>query len=171
MTPIRATAVHAPTPGYYAHVASSARSDSVVLDEHNGVPSLLILEIDDAPVLAWMIHGHGETAQIWIYLPLLPEEAGELVEHPDVLLARWVTERKGREAYLGMAGDDGVLVLVAPWRVPNVSPMSLIVDVVRAINNEFERALALSPRSELPEVTTQTLRKGERLSRQLVDVA
>jgi hypothetical protein len=49
--------------------------------------------------------------------------------------------------------------------------MSLIVDVVRAINNEFERALALSPRSELPEVTTQTLRKGERLSRQLVDVA
>jgi hypothetical protein len=143
----------------------------VELDRYNGVPSLLILEIDEVPFLAWMIHGHGQASQVWVYLPLLPEEVEELVDKPDTPLAEWVTQRKGRAAYLGLADAQGVLIVVVPWRVPNVEPRSLLFAVVSGTRAEIQRAMVLYRQSELPEPTSQVLKIGEKLSRALAEVS
>ncbi|MFC0533190.1 hypothetical protein [Phytohabitans kaempferiae] len=159
---------HGPTPGHYAHVASVGRTDSVVLDEYNGVPSLLILEIDDVPILGWMVHGHGQEHQLWIYLPLERDEVEELLDDPTVLMAEWVAHKAGRAAFLGMA-RRGVLILTSEWVVPRVSPKALPLAAARANRDELERVLSLS--NDLPGVTTEALRASERTSQELADVS
>lgn len=135
---IRAT--HAPAPGRYAHLASTGLTDHVVLDSHNGRPTLLILEIDATPVLAWMVLGHGDDAELWIYLPLTDDEAAGLTEHPPMRLTEWLAHRVGRDAFLGLA-EEGVLAFTTGWQVPDVPAQRLPASAANAAVDDLLRTV------------------------------
>jgi hypothetical protein len=168
-------AMNRPTPGFFAYVASSAQSDSLVLDTYNGVPSLLVLEIDSVPYLAWMSHGHGRPTQMWLYIPLAVDEGDYVIDRPDLPVADWITAKVGRAAFVGVARED-VLLIVAPWEIPPVAPSSLLTEIVGKAVGEMYKALDLSgaglpdgwlrahahPSTGLPEGTAHTLREALR---------
>lgn len=157
---------HAPTPGHYAHVASSGLTDSVVLDRFGGRPSLLVLEIDETPVLAWMMHGHEDEAELWVYVPLVADEAELMLDDPPLLVAKWLADRSGREAFVAVA-VDGILLVSTLWTVPDVAPVELPSAAARAIREEPGRAL----QEDLPSDTRRALVGGQHRFQQLLDVA
>ena len=160
---MRSEIVHPPTPGYYAAVPSSGFSDRVVVEYYNGVPSVLIVEIDGVPVLVWMLHGHDDDVRLWVYVPLSPAEVEEMTDSPPLLLTDWLAERPARTIYLGVA-DAEVLTLVVTWdvpRAPGAQMASLAVDAVLA---ELRRALL----HELPVMTSRAFRDTESNMRHLV---
>jgi len=162
---VKTRMAHAPTPGHYAHVASAARTDSVVLDEYNGLPTLLVLEIDEVPVLAWMIHGAGGEYQLWLYIPLTGEELSDLYASDLTMLAEWVTRLAGRDSFVGLAADS-VLILTTPWLVPEGEAGDLLGAALDAVARELKRSLA----SDLPEKTGRELRRVPLGHRPLADV-
>jgi hypothetical protein len=161
-------ATHVPAPGLYAHLASTGLTDRVVLDYHNGRPSLLVLEIDETPVLAWMMLGHGSTAEVWLYLPLAGDEAETLVDEPPVALAEWLSHRVGRVAFVGLA-EDGVLIFTAGWRVPDLPAKQL---PARAVEAAVEEMLQASRSAEaLPLEARQALGNSQPRFRELADAS
>ncbi|WP_412752826.1 hypothetical protein [Krasilnikovia sp. M28-CT-15] len=126
-----------------------------MLDEYNGRPSLLVIEIDNGPVLAWMLQGAGDQYQYWLYVPLSEDELGSLYKADLTMLAEWTLQLEGRGSYVGLA-EDGVLVLVAPWAIPQVEPDFLINAVAEALLQE----LRLTLESDLPEKTGRELRRA-----------
>jgi hypothetical protein len=150
--PMRLT--HRPTRGLYAHVASSARTDAVELDRYNGQPSLLVLEIDDIPVLAWMALGAGEDHQLWLYVPLTAAEVHDFYASKPDLIADWLRPMAGREAYVGIAGH-GILVLTTVWALPDVPADQFSRRVAQSVLEEVQRVLGLP---EVPEGLNRELR-------------
>jgi hypothetical protein len=154
---------HPPTPGYYAHVPSGGLNDRVVVDYYNGKPSILLLELDEVPVLAWLMQGHDTDVQLWIYVPLVSEEADELIDSPPLLLTDWLARRSGRKAYLGLA-DEAVLVLIVPWTVPDSSGDQIAVLATQVVSDEVDRAL----QQQLPTATSRALRVTRPAVRELL---
>lgn len=159
-------ATHAPAPGRYAHLASIGLTDRVVLDYYNGHPSLLILEIDETPVLAWMALGHGGLAELWIYVPLTDEEAESLTDDPPALLVDWLAHRVGRDVFLGLA-ENGVLVFTTGWQVPDASPNRLHADAINFAVGELLKALQSA--EALSQEARRTLSDSKPKFRELAD--
>lgn len=159
-------ATHAPAPGHYAHLASTGLTDRVVLDYHNGHPSVLILEIDETPVLAWLLLGHGGLAELWIYVPLTSEEAESLTDDPPVLLVDWLARRVGRDVFLGLA-EDGILVFTTSWRVPDASPSRLPADAINFAVGELLQAIQSA--EALSKDTRRSLSDSKPKFRKLAD--
>ncbi|SDT39774.1 hypothetical protein [Actinoplanes derwentensis] len=145
---------HVPTRGHYAHIASSACTDTVVLAEYNGRPTLLMLEIDDMPVLAWMLQGADDSQQLWVYVPLTAAELDDFYRDRPDALADWLRPRHGRDAYVAIA-QDGVLLLANAWRLPDVSAKQFTNHAARAALDEIRRTLSVP---ELPRRFDEELR-------------
>lgn len=156
---------HAPTRGHYAHIASSACTDTVVLVEYNGRPTLLMLEIDDTPVLAWMLQGADDVQQLWLYVPLTGAELDDFYRERPAVLADWLRPLHGRDAYVAIAYDS-VLLLANLWRLPDAPAGQFTTRVAHAALDELRRTLSVRelPRrfgDELRSIKTEPLELAE----------
>lgn len=156
---------HVPTRGHYVHIASSACTDSVILDEYNGRPTLLMLEIDDTPVLAWMLQGADDSQQLWLYVPLTADEVDDFHRGTPAVIADWLRPLHGRHVYVGIAYER-VLVLAHLWRLPDVPAKQFTNHAARAALDELRRTRNVTelPRrfdEELSTIRTEPLELAE----------
>lgn len=145
---------HVPARGHFAHIPSPGCTGAVVLADYNGRPTLSMLEIDGIAVLAWMFDGAGEAWQWWLYVPLTAAEPDEFQRERPALIADWLRPRHGRAVHVGVA-HDGVLVLVGPWRLPDVTAEAFTGQAIEAVSAEVRRALGVP---EIPAPLRDELR-------------
>jgi hypothetical protein len=109
-----------PTVGRYADLPTDDITDRVVLDAHNGVPTVVVFEVRGRAVLGWMPYGHAQAVSLWTYVPLTDAEAEEVIERPPSRLDVFLAKRPGRAVSLALT-DDGVIEFVHEDTIPQVS--------------------------------------------------
>ena len=82
-------------------------ADGVVLDQHNGRPSMWIsTTADEPPVLHWLVLGYLEDRDVWLDAPLTWDEAVRYVDTPPASLGAFLGTSAGRSGCLRFGGSS-----------------------------------------------------------------
>lgn len=93
-------------------------NERLVLNRHDGVPTLFIEEVQGEPVLHWMVAGYVEPYDLWVIVPLTWSEAEEIIqERPDLDL--YLAKRSGQPATVRLGPRAGWRTISVETRLPD----------------------------------------------------
>ena len=136
---------------------NSPTMERVVLDYHNGRPSVLLSESADGPILHWLIFGYTESFDLWLHLRVPPGVAAEIVNRPPVLLDGVLPLAEGRWARFGLYDGDRPLVL-GDWHVP---PAATLAQGLQTFAGSVAAAIAKAQKNEADPADVKPLSAAE----------
>lgn len=126
-------------------MTATGMTDQLILDRHDGRPTLVVYVLDGEPHLQWLLLGYTESIDLWLDMKLTWIEADELIEQVPAMLDDYVATKPGRSIDLSLRVPTAGWVISGTTEVPETNfRVKAMIDWMVGYTREFLVTLDIS---------------------------